>query len=161
MIITNVGHEMKWKWGLKDCSIKHLESIKKKKLAKRISVWVMEGEVTNKSELEFKCVLDMKMHCLKVVCHGVQALPSHSSISSTMIFRVWIQEYLEHLFLKPSAAFWVHWVLEKPTDGKWRTQMWDHGGGGQGFRTFTTQRLYFLVQVKNLRYFYPRESFVL
>lgn len=48
----------------------------------------MVGQVTNKAELKFKRILDMKVHCVKVICHGVQALPSNNSISMTMIFRV-------------------------------------------------------------------------
>lgn len=58
MIITNVGHKMKLNPKvLKDCSLKHLESIKKETVAKRNRV--MMGQVTYKSKLE--CVLDMKV----------------------------------------------------------------------------------------------------
>lgn len=57
MIITNVGHKMKLNpKALKDCSVKHLESIKKRNWLKEI---VMMGQVTYKSKLE--CVLDMKV----------------------------------------------------------------------------------------------------
>lgn len=53
MIITNVGHEMKWKWELQNLSRKLLQSLEKRKLwievkAKRIRVRVIVEQVTNK-----------------------------------------------------------------------------------------------------------------
>lgn len=41
----------------------------------------MVQQVKNTSELK------LKVKCLKLVCHGAQALPSGSSIEITMIFK--------------------------------------------------------------------------
>lgn len=85
---------MKWMQGLKDCFLKLVESLEKKKLwievkAKRIRVRKSDGGASHKQikELKFKCIQDMKVNCLKVVCHRAQALPSDGSIAITTIFK--------------------------------------------------------------------------